>query len=191
MATPTARFTSLEASNLTDKVRRLVLYKPPIPIDGPVYPPGVPERIQALVDVGDPEAALEVFFREVVRMPDREFEVFRTLPTWKIRITLAPTIPRELTIERSYRFRPERFAQFSIPTLLLLGGESPPVFGQTIEWSALRCRPVESWSCPATARGDGHRTRAVSEGGDRIPERPSRGGWRRSHATQSPTLLTG
>ena len=124
---------SLEASILTGKVRRLVLYEPPIPIDGPVYPPGVPERIQALVDASDPEAALEVFFREVVRMPDREFEVYRTLPAWKVRITLAPTIPRELTIERSYRFQPDRFAQFSIPTLLLLGGDSPPVFRQTVD----------------------------------------------------------
>ncbi len=124
---------SLEASVLTDKVRRLVLYEPPIPIDGPVYPSGVPERIQALVDGGNPEAALEVFFREVVRMPDREFEVYRTLPTWKARITLAPTIPRELTIERSYRFQPERFARFSIPTLLLLGGDSPRMFRQAID----------------------------------------------------------
>jgi pimeloyl-ACP methyl ester carboxylesterase len=121
---------SLEASLLTDNVRRLIIYEPPIPIDGPIYPPGVPERIQALVDAGDPEAALEVFFREVVRMPDREFEAYRTLPAWKVRIALAPTIPRELTIERAYRFQPARFAQFSIPTLLLVGGDSPPIFRQ-------------------------------------------------------------
>ena len=124
---------SLEASVLTDKVRRLILYEPPIPSDGPVYPPGVPERVQARVDAGDPEGALEVFFREVVRMPDREFEVYRTLPAWKVRITLAPTVPRELTIERTYRFQPERFAEFSTPTLLLLGGDSPPMFRRAID----------------------------------------------------------
>jgi pimeloyl-ACP methyl ester carboxylesterase len=124
---------SLEASLMNDKVRRLILYEPPIPIDGPVYPSGVPERIQALVDAGNPEAALEVFFREVVRMPDSEFEVYRTLPAWKARITLAPTIPRELTIERSYRFQPDRFKQFSTPTLLLLGGDSPPMFRRVID----------------------------------------------------------
>ena len=124
---------SLEAALLTDKVRRLILYEPPIPIGEPVYPAGVPERIQALVDVGDREAALEVFFREVVRMPEHELEVLRTLPAWKVRVTLAPTIPRELVIERSYSFRPERFAHFSIPTLLLLGGESPSVFRQVID----------------------------------------------------------
>jgi pimeloyl-ACP methyl ester carboxylesterase len=38
-----------------------------------------------------------------------------------------------LTIERTYRFQPERFAQFSIPTLLLLGGDSPPMFRRAID----------------------------------------------------------
>jgi pimeloyl-ACP methyl ester carboxylesterase len=124
---------SLEASRLTPHVRRLILYEPPIPVGAAVYPPGVPERIQTLVDAGDLEAGLEVFFREVVRMPDSEFEVFRTLPAWEGRVRLAPTIPRELTIERGYRLEPSRFADFSIPTLLLLGGESPAVFRQAVD----------------------------------------------------------
>jgi pimeloyl-ACP methyl ester carboxylesterase len=121
---------SLEASLLTDKVRRLILYEPPAPAEAPLYPPGVPERIQALVDAGDPEGALEVMFREVVKMPDSELEVYRSLPAWRVRVTLAPTIARELAVERSYAFRPERFANFPIPTLLLLGGDSPSVFRQ-------------------------------------------------------------
>ena len=125
---------ALEGSLLTDRVRRLILYEPPIPIDGaPMYPPGVPERIQALVDAGDPEAGLETFFREVVRMPDEELRVYRTLPAWKVRVTLAPTIPREMVIERSYSFQPERFAEYSIPTLLLAGGDSPPAFGRIVD----------------------------------------------------------
>jgi pimeloyl-ACP methyl ester carboxylesterase len=124
---------SLEASLLTDNVQRLILYEPPIPVDAALYPPGVPERIQSLVDAGDLEAGLEVFFREVVRMPDDEFEVYKGLPAWKGRITLAPTIPRELVIERSYSFQAERFAALKTPTLLLLGGASPPEFRQVIE----------------------------------------------------------
>jgi pimeloyl-ACP methyl ester carboxylesterase len=127
---------SLEASLLTDKVRRLILYEPPIPNTHALYPPGVPDRIQALVDAGDPEAGLELFFREVVRMPDAEYERYRALPVWKVRVTLAPTIPRELAIDRRYRFRPERFAGFAIPTLLLVGGDSPPVFRQATDMLA-------------------------------------------------------
>lgn len=124
---------SLEASLLTDGVERLILYEPPISTGVPLYPPGTPERIQSLVDEGDQESALELFFREVVRMPDDEFEIYRGLPVWPARIALAPTIPRELVVDRNYQFRPERFAGFNTPTLLLLGGDSPPTFRQAID----------------------------------------------------------
>jgi len=124
---------SLEAARLTDKVSRLILYEPPIPTGLPQYPPGVPNQIQALVDSGDLEAGLELFFREVVRMPDHEFEAYRRLPVWPVRIQLAPTIPREMAFDRTYRFDAEKFADFQTPTMLLLGGDSPPLFQQAIE----------------------------------------------------------
>lgn len=123
---------SVEAALLTDRVSRLVLYEPPIPVGPPPYPPDVPDRMQALIDGGELEAALEVFMREVVRMPEHELEGYRRLPMWQGRIQLAPTIPRELTFDRSYRFRAERFAGLRVPTLLLLGGDSPPFFRQAI-----------------------------------------------------------
>jgi pimeloyl-ACP methyl ester carboxylesterase len=124
---------SLEASLLTDKVSRLILYEPPIPTGLPQYPPGVPDRIQALIDRGELEAALEVLFREVVRMPEHELKAYRQLPVWNVRIQLAPTIPREMTIDRTYSFNAEKFASFQVPTMLLLGGDSPPLFQQAIE----------------------------------------------------------
>lgn len=124
---------SLEASLLTDQVDRLILYEPPIPTGLPLYPPDTPDRMQALIDRGESEAALEVFFREIVRMPEHELEVYRQLPMWKIRIALAPTISRELVLDRSYTFSPEKFASLRVPTLLLLGGDSPPLFRQAIE----------------------------------------------------------
>ena len=119
---------SLEGARLTGAVRKLILYEPPLPIEGVVYPPGAPERIQALVDAGNPEGALETFMRDVVRMPEAELAAYRQLPAWKVRVTLAPTIARELTIERGYTFDPERFGGFRTETLLLVGGESAPVF---------------------------------------------------------------
>lgn len=124
---------SMEASLLTDQVSRLVLYEPPIPNGIPMYPPEAPDRMQALIDRGESEAALEVFFREIVRMPEHEFEAYRQLPMWKVRISLAPTIPRELTFDRSYSFDPEKFSGLRVPTLLLLGGDSPPLFRHAIE----------------------------------------------------------
>jgi pimeloyl-ACP methyl ester carboxylesterase len=124
---------SLEAALLTDRIRRLILYEPPIPVGAPLAPPGVADRMQELLDEGEKEAALEVFMRQVVRMPEHELTAYRQLPMWSARVQMAPTIPRELTIDRSYRFDPAKFANLQVPTLLLLGGDSPLMFRQAIE----------------------------------------------------------
>ena len=123
----------LEASLLTDKISRLILYEPPIPTGLPMYPEGVPDRIQTFIDSGRLEAGLKVFFQEVVRMPEHELETYRKLPVWKTRIQLTPYFPRELAIDRTYSFDAEKFAHFQVPTMLLLGGDSPPLFSQAIE----------------------------------------------------------
>jgi pimeloyl-ACP methyl ester carboxylesterase/Tfp pilus assembly protein PilF len=123
----------LEASLLTDKIGRLILYEPPIPTGLPMYPPGLPDKIQALADSGKLEAALELFFQKVVRMPEQELEAFRRLEMWSARIQLVPTIAREMIIDQTYTFKAEKFANFQVPSLLLLGGDSPPLFRQAIE----------------------------------------------------------
>lgn len=123
----------LEAALLTDKVRRMILYEPPIPTGLPFYPTGVPDRMESLIENGELEAALEVFMREVVKMPQHELNVYRQLPMWKGRIQLAPTIPRELAVDRTYSFDPAKFAGLRVPVLLLLGGDSPPLFRQATE----------------------------------------------------------
>jgi pimeloyl-ACP methyl ester carboxylesterase len=116
----------LEAAVLSEGVRRLVLYEPPLPVGIELAPPGVSERVQALVDQGEREEALLLFFREVVRMPEPELAVMRALPVWQKRVALARTIPRELGLEEHYRFDADRVGGCRAPTLLLLGGDSPP-----------------------------------------------------------------
>jgi pimeloyl-ACP methyl ester carboxylesterase len=125
--------TSLESALLTDRIRRMILYEPPVPVEASSFPAGASERMRVLLDRDENEAALEIFFREVVGMPDHEFEVYRNLPVWPVRVALAPTIPREMAIEHTYRFAPERFSELRIPTLLLVGGDSPPLFQRALE----------------------------------------------------------
>lgn len=124
---------SLEAALLTDKVQRLILYEPPIPGIAPTIPPGLPHRMQALVDDGEPEAALVLFLRKVVRMPEHELELYRQLPMWKARIGLAPTVPRELQVDGTYTFDSGKFANLRMHTMLLLGGDSPPGAREAVE----------------------------------------------------------
>ena len=123
---------ALESTLLTDKIRRLILYEPPIPTGVPMYPGNVPEGLQALIDRDSLEAALKLFMQEVVRMPGHELKVYSQLPMWKERIKLVPTIPREVTIDRSYQFDAKRFAHYQVPILLLLGGDSPELFRRAI-----------------------------------------------------------
>lgn len=124
---------SLEAARLTGAISRLILYEPPIPTGEPISPPGAAARIQALIDQGQSEAALETFLREVAKIPPHDLEVYRRLPAWPVRVQLAPTIPRELSFDQTHRFDPARFADIQTPTLLLLGGDSPPVYRRAIQ----------------------------------------------------------
>lgn len=123
---------SLEASLLTKGIKKLILYEPPLPLGVPAYPPGIPQKMLALIDNNRNEAALEIFFKEVVKMPDYEFEKYSKLPVYKKRIELAPTIPRELTLGLIYTFEPGKFTDLRIPVLLMLGGDSPGLFQEAI-----------------------------------------------------------
>ena len=116
---------SLEASLRTNKVRKLVLYEPPIPAGIPIYPAGLIERMQSSLDAGDRDWVVTSFFREVVRMPETELALLRSLPNWPARVAAAHTIPREMRVDETYQFDAARFASFRVPTLTLLGGDSP------------------------------------------------------------------
>jgi pimeloyl-ACP methyl ester carboxylesterase len=125
---------SLEAALRTSHVRKLVLYEPPLPLPGvQIYPEGLIERLQAQLDSGDRRAVLATFFNEVVRMPAHEFELFQSSPAFPARIAAAHTLPRELRAHEAYQFESERFQKLNVPTLLLLGGDSPSFFKSAVE----------------------------------------------------------
>ncbi len=52
---------------------------------------------------------------------------------WQSRINLAPTIPRELAIDRGQTLYATKFTDMTVPTLLLLGGDSPLLFRRGID----------------------------------------------------------
>ena len=98
-----------------------------------IYPPGAAERNQRIVDSGDRDGAVSTSFREIVRMPDHELTLQRSTPAWRARVAAAHTIPREMRFGEQHQFMPERFQGLAVPTLLLLGGESPPFFTKAID----------------------------------------------------------
>src|SRR5688572_22738985 len=84
---------ALEAAARTQNLQRLVLYEPPIPAGVPITPPGVVDRLQALLDAGDRDGVVTTFLREVPRAPPDQLDRMRSLPAWQARIGAAGTIP--------------------------------------------------------------------------------------------------
>ncbi len=119
---------SLEAALLTSGIDRMILYEPPVPGKTPIIAPGVPEKMQDLIDKGDAEEALVLFMREGPKLPEDELAIYRQLPMWPQRVELVPTVPRELTFDKTYHFDETRFSDLDIPILLLVGSDSPPMF---------------------------------------------------------------
>ncbi len=129
----------LEAALLTPNLRRLIVYEPPsLPVPGvPLYPEGIVDRLEALLDAGDRENVVITVFRDLVRMPSDELEQFKVSPRFAAWVAAAHTVPRETRAEEEYRFVPERFKHLHVPTLLLVGGDSPQEVKTTIDsWHA-------------------------------------------------------
>ncbi len=117
---------ALEAARLTGNVRRLVLYEA-VPLSGAdAYQPGIIDRLDALLGSGDVEGMLITMMRALVERSPEEIERLRAdREGWAVRLVNARTLPRELRAEQGYTFVAERFAGVRVPTLLLVGGNSP------------------------------------------------------------------
>jgi pimeloyl-ACP methyl ester carboxylesterase len=115
---------ALGAVEMTTNIRRLALYEPPV-IPGDAFPPGLMQRLEALLAEGRREDVILTFFREVVRVPESQLAALRALPAWPARVDAAHTIPREEQGTMSFQFDRERLASLQTPTLLLDGSESP------------------------------------------------------------------
>jgi pimeloyl-ACP methyl ester carboxylesterase len=125
---------ALEAALVTPKVRRLILYEPPIPTKGTErYFPDALERIKDCLQAGKREDALLIFLREVAEIPEHEIDLLRSLPGWSFRVATAHTVPREQLSCEGYIFNPERFSRMKTDTLLLLGGSSPSFYRAAID----------------------------------------------------------
>jgi pimeloyl-ACP methyl ester carboxylesterase len=95
----------LEAMALPGRIRRAVLYEAGA---GVPTEPGLAERLSGLLADG------------------RREEVVTELLVVAAGVAAAHTVVREVRAHDGYRLRPERFGSLTVPTLLLLGSDSPP-----------------------------------------------------------------
>jgi pimeloyl-ACP methyl ester carboxylesterase len=115
------------AASLTTNIRRLALYEAWPPVDPAAFAPPVDvvERMESELAAGNAEAALELAYRELVGLTDQELADVREQPSWPARVAAAHTIPREERAFASTAFDREQAAAITVPTLLLVGTESP------------------------------------------------------------------
>lgn len=120
----------IEAATELPDLHRLIVYEPPLPLGPLILSQTVRVELERLVNSGDREGALLYFFSEVVGVPAAELDSLKAHPAWSARIAAAHTIAREANEEERYGVDLSRLRTLSVPTLLLLGGESPAAFAE-------------------------------------------------------------
>ena len=103
----------------------LVLYEPGFSMGERLYSQEQVDDFQALLNAGRDDLALRTFMSNIVGIPEEEVELMAASPVWAKRVATAPTVPRELAAEESFRLPEAEVASLSIPVLLLYGSDSP------------------------------------------------------------------
>ena len=155
------------AATLTSKVRKLVLYEGwPVP-DPDVYalPPGLEDRMEALLAAGDRDAVVETLFRELELMSDEDMNAFKAAPSWRGRVAAAHTITREVRAETGPGDDGRQRVTVGLGRACHPSAPSPPAW-----WHAAgECRvrsPLSTWHPSRAPRRDPH-PRCGSEPGHR------------------------
>jgi pimeloyl-ACP methyl ester carboxylesterase len=116
-----------EAATRVSGLSSLMLY------EGGPRPPGsmsIPDdlilRLESSIAKGHRQEVVETFALNVAGLTPDELEVLKQSPVWRARLAAAHTIPRELRATNEYAADLDKFHSVTVPTLLLLGGASPP-----------------------------------------------------------------
>jgi pimeloyl-ACP methyl ester carboxylesterase len=119
---------AIGAAMLTSQVRRLVLFEPPPANVTQLLPPGLLNRLDALLAQGERERLLVAAYRTIVGLSDEEIDDLRSQPSWANRVAAAHTVPRELRSLPDSNFVTEQTKRVRVPALVLVGGDTPDRF---------------------------------------------------------------
>jgi pimeloyl-ACP methyl ester carboxylesterase len=123
---------ALGAALRTENVRRLVSYEGAPPAgEGQGYQDadaGTVRRVERLVAAGDRDAALAMFMRDIVGMPEPDLDAFRADPIWPRRAAAIDTTIRELRAETGPAGALATLGAVRQPVLQVLGGASTEPF---------------------------------------------------------------
>jgi pimeloyl-ACP methyl ester carboxylesterase len=120
------------AQALLDPPRALIVYEPPLPLDGPVAGDALADY-EAATREGRLEDAMTIGATNFLRAPADVIEQMRATPVWPALVSMTPTWVPELRAIDAYGPDLTRFESLDIPVLLLVGEMSPPWLADTSE----------------------------------------------------------
>ena len=115
------------AQRTTSQLARLIVYEPPVFFaESDRIAADLPERLDALLRAGTPEAAVETFFREGPRASESELRAMKAGSGWAHMVkALAHTVPYDARVQRAFSVATTELERIRVPTLMLLGAASP------------------------------------------------------------------
>jgi pimeloyl-ACP methyl ester carboxylesterase len=115
-------------------VKKLALWEPPYILDESSRPPADQvERYNEMITEGRRGDAVEFFMAKVVGLPPEFVAYARTQPFWQAQEAIAHTLAYDATIMGDYSLPTERAAAVSAPTIVIVGGASPPFLRETAQ----------------------------------------------------------
>jgi len=145
-------------------VRSLVLHEPPFVVtaDRPRPRPDLARRLESLVEAGNRDGAVRLFYSEAVALPPEVVDQIAAGPRWPSLLELAHTLPYDAMLTGTCELDEDRLGRITVPTLVVLGGASAP-------WMAASTRAVAAAIPHArhvVLEGQGH----ASDAGALAPE---------------------
>jgi pimeloyl-ACP methyl ester carboxylesterase len=129
---------------------RLALYEPPM--GGVVATSEMLDRWERLIEAGERDTVVRELEVDVGGDDEAAIDEVVGSPEWEARKRVVHTVPRELRAELAHRFDGAALSELAMPTLLLVGAESP-------EW-AVRSVDAYADAIPGSERrildGQGH-----------------------------------
>jgi hypothetical protein len=106
-----------------------MLYEPPLydPADDLL---AVAARVEEMVERGELERALVMFQTGIVKQSPEEIARMKARPTWAGLVATIAVHPRQMRALSAYQFDASRMQSVKMPTLLLIGEETPSPYAR-------------------------------------------------------------
>lgn len=115
---------ALGAALSYENLERLILYEPPLNLDGLVIPPDALADIESAARRGDFEIAVDIGLRRCIRLPNALVDDLRTRPIWDDMVRHGKTWPREIRAIHEMEPGVDAYRAIEARTLLPVGART-------------------------------------------------------------------